>query len=176
MTYGGDWQGVPQEAMRVSLLSGLLRPTLAGPVNVVNAALLAKERGLTVFEASEPSKELLSLKVVGTDAKGHSLEVVGTLFQKQPRITRFNGFGMELAPEGAFLMTRHRDQPGVLGAVATWFGDHRVNISGLLMGQAEQQEGDALALFRIERPLNTQELKELTDIAAIKSARGILLE
>ncbi len=195
--YCGDLAQRPVDAVRLAVLSGLLTPALDGPVNVVNAGLLAAERGLSVVEEREPAgseyASLLRVSVTAADGSEHA--VAGTAFRGQPRLVEFAGFGVDFVPQGELLLTRHRDAPGVLGLVASWLGTHGINIGGLHMGAPRSapdgvrpastspatgtgqgnRPGEALALYQLDRALGPDELDELTRLPPIVSARGLSL-
>jgi D-3-phosphoglycerate dehydrogenase len=203
ITYAGELAGEPMshnlQALRLAVLAGVLAPSLDGPVNAVNAPLLAAERGLTVLEAREPvGSEYTSLlrvdawtaegakpdgRKLAHDDMGHAHHMVaGTVFRGQPRLVRFDGFGVDFVPQGEMLLTRHTDAPGVLGLLATWLGQRGVNIGGLHMGTPEGDGagdaaggGTALALFQISRALTADEQAELQRLPPIKRALGLSL-
>ncbi|MED5331182.1 MAG: phosphoglycerate dehydrogenase [Planctomycetota bacterium] len=180
ISYGGELGESDTEPLRIAVIAGLLAPTLDGPVNAVNAPLLATERGWKILEEHPPAKEGIPnlLRVVATTTSGATFRVAGTVFQGQPRLVRFGGFGVDFIPEGNLLLTRHRDEPGVLGTVATLLGEWGVNIGGLHMGQVEDggTEELALALYQISRPLSAEEENHLAALGALVMARSISME
>ncbi len=176
VSYRGDLAKRDTNAVKLAVLSGILSPALETPVNAVNAEMVATERGLKLLE--ENSKEptdftsLLELRVVTKRGTEHSL--AGTVYRGRPRLVRFEGFGVDFVPEGHLLLTRHHDQPGVLGTVATWLGTKGVNIGGLQMASAPEGQA-ALALYGINRPLEPDELRELSSLPPIIGSRTITL-
>ncbi len=175
--YVGELSRRPTVALRTEALAGLLAPSLDGPVNAVNAPLLAAERGLKVLEESEESgSEFTSLlKISVTTADGRTHWLAGTVFRGQPRLVLCDGFGVDLVPQGQMLLTRHQDAPGVLGQVASYLGRIGVNIGGLHMGSPEQGGAQALALYVISRALTADELAELTRLPPIAQALSLEL-
>jgi D-3-phosphoglycerate dehydrogenase len=176
--YVGELAEQPTEAVRLSVLAGLLAPSLDGPVNAVNAPLLASERGLKVLEEREPTGSELKacLEVDAETADGQHHTVSGTVFRGQPRLVQFEGFGVDFEPQGEMLLTRHRDEPGVLGAVATWLGTKQVNIGGLHMAQPKDGGEEAIALYSLSRALTDAELQELMQLSQLVLARSLSLE
>lgn len=177
--YRGELARQSTAPVRLAVISGLLAPSLDGPVNDVNAEALATERCLHVLEEHDRSSDLVgtALEVRGATTDGHTHAVAGTVFAGQPRLTQFEGFGVDFVPQGNLLLTNHSDEPGVLGLVATWLGDRNINIGGLHMGARQQAAAadSALALYALNRPLEKQELVELTELSCIFSARSIVL-
>jgi D-3-phosphoglycerate dehydrogenase len=164
--------------VRVATLAGVMAPFLDGPVNAVNAELIAQERGLKVLESREPGGDseyasLLKLRAWTTSGAEHM--AAGSVFRGQPRLLLFEDFGVDFVPQGELLTTRHKDTPGVLGQLAGWLGERGVNIGGMHMAPSPEGKTDepALALFQIDRALTAEEERQLTDIPAIVSARSI---
>jgi hypothetical protein len=61
--------------------------------------------------------------------------VAGTIFGRvQPRIVRVDNFRLEAVPEGASLLIRNNDKPGVVGQVGTLLGEAGINISRMQLG------------------------------------------
>ncbi len=178
ISYAGELATLPTEPMKIAVLAGLLGPTLEGPVNDVNASLIAKERGMKVLEeCEEKHREFPSLlKIKAFSGDDRFFRVYGTVFRGQPRLVRFSGFGVDLVLDGQILMTHHKDAPGVLGQVATWMGERGINIEGLHMGEADDDHATALALFQINRPLVREEIQSLAELPPIVSARSISVE
>ncbi len=175
ITYVGELNDQDTDPLRIGVMAGLLAPALDGPVNVVNAPLLAKERGLAVLEEHDPTGvEFTSLlRVVATTAAGVKHRVAGTVFRGQPRLVRFGGFFVDFVPQGEMLMTRHSNAPGVLGLVATYLGQRGVNIGGLHMGNAADEQQLALALYQLDRPLTSDEEQQLANVPGVDTLRSI---
>ncbi len=166
------------DPLRVAALSGVLAPSLDGPVNAVNAEMLANERGLKVLEGHEPDSRsdfASLLKVHAFEADGTAHMAGGSVFRGEPRLSLFEDFGVDFAPRGHLLMTRHDDAPGVLGQVASWLGEAGVNIGGMHMAPSSDDDHPALALYGISRALTADEERSLTEIPAIRRARSLTL-
>lgn len=176
--YVGELADLSTEAVRLAVLAGLLAPSLDGPVNAVNAPLLASERGLKVLEERKPrgSEFTALLEVEAEAADGEHHTVAGTVFRGKPRLVQFDGFGVDFEPQGEMLLTRHRDEPGVLGAVAMWLGTKQVNIGGLHMAQPKDDGNEAIALYSLSRTLTEEELAELMQLSPLVHACCMSLE
>jgi D-3-phosphoglycerate dehydrogenase len=145
--YAGDFQGLDLSPVTTAALKGLLTPVVKDAVNFVNAAVLAKERGIKVTEASVAASEeyvnLITVRAV-TDA-GRS-KVAGTIFgQKDPRVVNINNFRLEMHPLGRFVLIHNHDRPGAIGSIGTLLGDNKINISRMRVGQEEG--GDKTMIF-----------------------------
>lgn len=165
-----DWRHVP-----LALLSSVLRQNHDHGVNFVNAPLLAKERGLQLFERAEPEHGVYPscITVRATDARGGAHTVEGTLFGRSPRITRFDELELDLEPKGCVLVTRHADEPGVVGALGTLLGRHGVNIRRVELGPAGA--GLAMGLLSLYGTPSQALLDDVKKLPAVREARLLSL-
>ncbi|HEX8685977.1 MAG TPA: ACT domain-containing protein, partial [Pyrinomonadaceae bacterium] len=151
---------------------------MSARVNVVNALLIAEERGITVtvshrHAASGDARDAVRTRV-STTAGEHT--VAGALFGpgSDGRVTEIDGFRIEAVPAGNMLLTRSSDVPGVIGRVGTILGDHGVNISRFHLGRRERG-GEAMAVIETDAPPDDATLEELRAFEPVISARLIVL-
>src|SRR5581483_1342876 len=85
------------------------------------------------------------------------------------RLIRIDGYRVESAPEGYFLMLHNRDVPGVVGAVGTVLGQAGINIAGLELGR-DRVGGTALSLVEVDQPVPPEVLERLKTLPAITAA------
>ncbi len=115
------------------LLVGLLQPFMDMPVNVINAPVLAKQRGVEIETISSAKvKEFTNMieVTVVTDQTRRSAK--GTIFGNRfPRVIAIDGFRMEMKPEGHVLVIFNDDMPGVVGKYGTILGAAGVNIADM---------------------------------------------
>lgn len=179
MEYAGEVAGWDIAPVTRAFLAGLLR-NMSARVNVVNALLIARERGIIVKESRlrGGSNELAApLKTrVLTSAGEHTLS--GALFGRgvdDGRVTGMDGFRIEAIPAGHMLVTHSSDVPGVIGRLGTCLGAHGVNIGRFHLGRRERG-GEALAVIETDAPLDASTLEELRAFPEVYSARRIQLE
>jgi D-3-phosphoglycerate dehydrogenase len=176
--YAGEVAELDAAPVTRAFLAGLLR-NVSARVNVVNAFLIAEERGISVTASYR--------RATGTGDAGHAIRtrvlttsgeqtVAGTLFGSgtEGRITEINGFRIEAIPHGHMLVTRNLDVPGVIGHLGTVLGQHGVNISRFHLGRRERG-GEAMAVIETDAPLGDDTLKELRAYEPVISARQIEL-
>jgi D-3-phosphoglycerate dehydrogenase len=178
IAYRGELSDMGTDPVRTEAVAGVLSPSMDGPVNAVNAAALAEERGLAVLEERHDSTGMASaatLELRATTQDGTQHTVTGTVQDGQPRLTAFDGYRVDFVPAGPLLLTRHNDEPGVLAQVATTLGDAGVNIGGLHMSARRNDTTSALALYELSRPLESAELASLEALAKIVAARTVEL-
>jgi len=176
VVYYGEVSKFDTTPLTMSVLKGLLTPTLQDTVNFINAMSLAKERSIKVKE--EKSSELvdftnlISLEVK-TD-KGVCL-ISGTLFTKKDlRIVKINDFYVEAIPEGNMLIINNIDKPGIIGNLGTLLGKHNINIAGMTFGRLKKG-GKAITVLNIDSPVSSQVLEKIKKLENIKDVKAIKL-
>jgi D-3-phosphoglycerate dehydrogenase / 2-oxoglutarate reductase len=173
--YSGDVTENDVKPITHAVLAGLLGPVIER-VNMVNVAMVAEQRGIKVSESlSRRARDFASMIRVRAVTAERESEVAGALFgRRDGRIVRINGFNLEAIPKGHMILLFNRDQPGVLGSVATFIGDQGVNIGRLYLGRKKVGES-AIALIQIDQPLTEETLRELASLPAVISAKQVSL-
>ena len=163
------------ELLARAVLAGLLRPVMAGPVNLVNARLVARERGLEVsVERDEETGGYKSLLTLCTKTSDGRKIIAGTVFDGQPRIVRMRDLDMEFTPEGYILVLSYEDRPGVVGKIGSLLGRYNVNIAAMQVGRREKR-GRAIVVLTLDEDLTTGQLAELQALVEADFARIIRL-
>ena len=163
-----------------AFLAGLLRDVSAR-VNVVNAFLIAEERGIKVTTTYVRTGGDMSPAIRTEICTGQSTQsLAGTLFgygeqRREGRITEIDGFHLEATPHGHMLVTRNHDVPGVIGGIGTILGQGGVNISRFHLGRRERG-GEAMAVIEVDAPLNKETLQSLRSLEQVISAQPIDLK
>lgn len=173
--YSGEVAGQDVRPITQAILTGLLRPVIER-VNIVNAGVVAEERGIKVTESlSRRAKDFASLVSVRAATSSGSSEVAGAIMgRRDPRIVRINGFSLEAIPKGHMLLVMNKDVPGVLGQIASFIGNLGINIGRLYLGRKKIGE-NALALIQIDEPLSSSALEELAALNSVVSAQQVRL-
>jgi D-3-phosphoglycerate dehydrogenase len=179
LEFAGEIVEVDATPVTRAFLAGLLRDVSAR-VNVVNAFLIADERGIKVTTTYVRTSGDISPAIrteISTEQSTRTL--AGTLFgygeqRREGRITEIDGFHLEATPHGHMLVMRNRDVPGVIGRVGTILGERNVNISGFHLGRRERG-GEAMALIEIDAPLHKETLQSLRELEQVLSAQPIEL-
>jgi D-3-phosphoglycerate dehydrogenase / 2-oxoglutarate reductase len=160
-------------------LTGLLIPQLTS-VNMVNAPLVCRERGIRVSETrragSGDYQTLIRVVVTpnGTVGGAGRREVAGTLFGgDKPRIVSVEGIPLEAELGGEMLFVKNCDRPGFIGALGQAFGAAGVNIATFHLGRTAPG-GDAIALVAVDQPLSPAFLdavRALPNVIQVKALR-----
>ncbi|GAF76401.1 unnamed protein product, partial [marine sediment metagenome] len=152
--YRGSIAEMAVEPVTLNFAIGLLGQHFDMPLNMVNVAVLGKERGISIDETKNTeAKDVaasFSAKVV-TDKVTRT--VTGSVFGGSLlRIIEIDGFNVEMTPQGAVLVIFNDDKPGVIGAVGTVCGRHSINICTMGVGQKLAEQKAILAVSLDKEP------------------------
>jgi D-3-phosphoglycerate dehydrogenase len=136
LTVSGEIARKDHRHIALALLVGVLRHGMDAGVNFVSAPLVAKQRGVKLYESSEAEDEFFHSRVRAraTCGAGEQHTLAGTVFGRTPKIVRVDDMHLDLDPKGPILITRHADRPGVVGLLGTVLGAHGVNIRRIELG------------------------------------------
>jgi D-3-phosphoglycerate dehydrogenase len=159
-------------ALTLAALAGLLKPILGNGVNMVNAPIIAKQRGLRVVESkSDQSEGYISLIRLRLKGDRSETSVSGTLIKKDaPRIVMINGYPIEAEPQGYMLFFTNYDKPGVIGRIGTIMGEGNVNIAGMRLGRTKPGEL-AIAILNIDSPVPEEIMEKIRSLPNITYAK-----
>jgi len=147
--YEGDAAAVNTKPLTAVLLRGVLAPLLAD-VNMINAPLLAADRGIKVREAtSADAGEYHSRIVLTVTTESQTRSVAGTLFADEPRLVSIKGIHIDARFGSNMLYITNSDKPGFIGALGTLLGSAGINIANFNLGRSEEG-GDAIAFIEID--------------------------
>jgi len=152
--YRGSIAETAVEPVTLHFVMGLLQRHFDMPLNIVNAAVLAKERGISIDETKNTEAKDVAASFrsqVITDKVTRT--VTGSVFGGTlPRIIEIDGFNIEMTPQGAVLVIFNDDRPGVIGAVGTVCGRHNINICTMGVGQKPAEQKAILAVSLDKEP------------------------
>lgn len=155
------------------------------PINLVNARSMAARRGLEVNQRSTTEEGqfsglTISLRVqdIGSDTNGlkpMGLRVFdGAVINGQPHIVSINGLIVDVEPVGYMLISRHIDQPGMIGRVGTILGNHSINIASMEVGR-RARGGEAVMILVIDDVVSSELMEELSKINGVENLRFVNL-
>lgn len=153
LIYKGDLAGKKTRLLSAAFTAGLLEYRLSGGVNLVNAEMLARERGIEIAESSNPKKgDFATLLHAEVETEQGTAIAAGTLFGDQyVRLVQLGPYRMEGYLDGVLLVFTHRDVPGMIGFIGTIFGTHQVNIAQMTVGR-QTQGGEAVGILNLDSP------------------------
>ncbi len=136
--------------LTAAVLRGLLETSTTERVNLVNAATLAKARGITVIERKTPDAgAYAALITISGESEGRTTTVAGTVAAGEPRLTRIDDHSIDMSPSAIMLVTRHRDQPGTIGRIGLVLGEADVNISAMHLARSAPR-AEALMVLALD--------------------------
>ncbi len=151
-------------------LRALLAPQIES-VNMVNAAMIAKERGIDVKESKrEKSGNYQSLIRIILTTEKRTREIAGTLFAGKPRIVELHGVKLEASLGPLMLYVNNEDKPGLIGGVGQLLGDAKVNIANFHLGRNEAHD-DAVALIEVDQEVPADILEQIERIPSAKQVK-----
>ena len=175
LTYEGSLASTSNtKPLFASLVKGLVSPITSAEslnINIVNAELVAKERGILISESKSRDKleqEGYSASVTlrarldprspsasrrtnpmesGSSERKRRVQdqvITGFVSNNQPYISQLGRFSCQFIPTGTLLICRNYDEPGKIGVVGGRLGKAGVNIRFMSVAPMEES-GDGLA-------------------------------
>jgi D-3-phosphoglycerate dehydrogenase len=176
LSYRGEVARRNTRLVTAAFAAGMLEHRLAESVNIVNAELLARERGIEIVEQSNPKKGDFSTLIraeVLTDKKSYT--AASTLFGNQfLRLVQLGPYHLDSFFDGIMLIFTHRDVPGLIGFIGTIFGKHQVNIAQMTVGR-QLPGGEAIAVLNLDSQPPEDALKEVRAHPQISSLSVVKL-
>ena len=161
----GDAATRPTKLITNAFTAGLLQSALADTVNILNADMLARDRGIQISTTGSTEVGAFSTLVSATvETDGGTLQAAGTTFGNEfLRLVKLEDFQMDAYLDGLMLLYRHKDRPGLIGAIGTTFGKHGVNISHLALGRERNEPGgQAVAVLNLDNEPSAAALQEVS--------------
>ena len=172
------YEGTPSmlntRALTQAALAGLLKPMLAD-VNMVNAPVVAKERGVKVSETQRDAQGIYEgyIKLVVTMGDS-TRRVAGTVFSDgRPRLIQIKDINLdaEFAPHMLYIV--NEDKPGFIGKLGTMLGDAKVNIANFTLGRSAPGQ-DAIALIEVDGPVPADVAEAVANLPQVKHAKPLV--
>jgi D-3-phosphoglycerate dehydrogenase len=155
------------------VLQGLLRP-LTDSVNMVNAPVVARERGIDVkVTTAERVDGYTTLVTLTVETERGERSVSGTLVQgEDPRVVEIRGIRMDAKLGPQMLYIRNKDLPGFIGKLGSILGDAGVNIATFFLGR-EAAGGEAIALLEVDQPVPADVVRRIKEVAMVVQVKPL---
>jgi len=170
--YEGAAAQLNHRPLTAAALAGVLGPIMAG-VNMVNAPLLARERGIDILEttAERASAYQTGVRLVlVTDRDEKS--VAGTLFGDRPRLTAIKDIPVEAELGGHMLYVTNQDKPGFIGKFGATLAEAGINIATFHLGRSAPGK-DAVCLVAVDGPVSEEVLARVRAIPQVMQASAL---
>jgi D-3-phosphoglycerate dehydrogenase len=139
-------------------------------LNLINARAVAEARGLEIAVGDVADVEHPAAIEVTVGGGMESVTVAGMAPQgAAPRLTRIEGFRVDVAPRQTLIILTNHDVPGVIGRVGTLLGAAGVNIAEYHQARL-RQGGEALAAISVDDPVGQELRRRLLELSDLRSA------
>ncbi len=174
--YRGDVATKNTKLITASFAAGLLVHALEEEINIVNAEVLLRERGIELIEQRKSETGAFSSVILAeVDTEKGSHKAAGTVFGTEMlRLVQLDDFRLDAYLDGVLMVFKHKDVPGIVGAVGTIFGKHDINIAQMAVGR-ETKGGEAIGVLNLDQAPTQAALDEVRSHPAINSAYIIKL-
>jgi D-3-phosphoglycerate dehydrogenase len=169
--YEGTAGALNTRALTQAALAGLLKPALAD-VNMVNAPVVAKERGIKVSETRRDRQGVYDGYIrITVHGDGLTRSVAGTVFSDgRPRLIQIKDINLDAEFGPHMLYVTNEDKPGFIGHLGTLLGDAKVNIASFALGRSAPG-ADAIALVEVDGEIGEKALGDIRKLALVKQAK-----
>ena len=157
-----------QKPITGAVLAGLMG-TYSQTVNMVNAPVLAKQRGLDVREIRHDREgDYHTLVAVTATTSSGERRVAGTLFGNQaPRLVEMFGVEVEAELDGTMIYIVNTDAPGFIGKLGTTLGEAGINIATFNLGR-RAAGGEAVALVAVDGDVPGDVVRKLCALEGVR--------
>jgi D-3-phosphoglycerate dehydrogenase len=171
--YEGTAATLNTRALTQAAMCGLLKPALS-EVNMVNAPIIAKERGIRISEVRRDQQGAYEgyIKVsIATPQMTRS--VAGTVFSNnRPRLIQIKGTDMDAEFAPHMLYITNEDKPGFIGRLGTLLGNAGVNIANFNLGRAARG-AEAICVVQVDERVPDAVLQEIRALPWVKQVRAL---
>jgi D-3-phosphoglycerate dehydrogenase len=171
--YEGTPTGLNTRAMTQAALTGLLSPILTG-VNMVNAPVVAKERGIKVSETRRDAQGIYEgfIKIV-VSMGDTTRRVAGTVFSDgRPRLIQIKDIDLDAEFAAHMIYVVNEDKPGFIGTLGGLLGDARVNIANFTLGRSAPGQ-DAICLVEVDGRVSEDLMWKIGKLPAVRMAKAL---
>jgi D-3-phosphoglycerate dehydrogenase len=175
IAYRGEVASRNTRLITAAFAAGLLEAAIED-VNIVNAEVLLRERGIDLVEQSRTDPGAFSSVVAVDLVTGDRVHrAAGTLFgHAMPRLVQLEGNRLEAYLDGVLLVFTHQDVPGIIGRVGTTFGGLGINIAQMTVGRSTPG-GDAIGVLNLDQEPSAEALAAVRACPGIRSAHVVKL-
>jgi len=177
VTYAGKLANLDTAPLKAMLIKGLLQPVLAeDDINLVNASVIAKSRGLQVTERkTEQVATYSNLITIEMDTACSTRTVAGTILLGEPHLVRVDEYWVDIAlTQGQMVFGYYRDRPGMIGHFGSVLGSANVNISFMAVSR-RAPKGEALMVIGVDEPVSPDLVKRMLAAPDVHAIRTVVI-
>ena len=178
LRFRGEVAQQDTKLLAAAFCAGLIQHAMDEEVNIVNAEMLLRERGIDIITESTTERGAFNSALFAeltTGQQTHALE--GTVFgTDMPRLVRLGDYRLEAYLDGVLMVFSHDDVPGVIGAIGASFGRHNINIAQMAVGRARAAtDRQAVGVLNLDSVPSPAAIDEILGHAGIHTAQVIHL-
>jgi D-3-phosphoglycerate dehydrogenase len=172
ISYQGEIAEHDTRSLQAAVLAGLMEPITTGQVNLINAPVLARERGLNITEQhNTTSPEYSSIVSATIETSEGKVTLAGTSLRNEPHIVKIDDYWLDIIPTTPYMLfVDNQDQPGSIGAVGMIAGRHNINISFMEVGRLALR-GRAMMVIGLDDPVPSAVIEEIQGLGHISNVR-----
>jgi D-3-phosphoglycerate dehydrogenase len=175
LLFEGELAALPTALLTNTVLKGVLAEVVSEPVNHINAALIAKRRGIKVIESRSSNGSGYRQRMVLKSESEPDRQVGVTLGPAgETRIIDVHGYRLDLVPEQHMILAPHTDKPGIIGKVGSTIGNYGINIAAMQVGR-RAVGGPAVMALVLDDAATDEILEQVKAVDGIKDARRVEL-
>jgi D-3-phosphoglycerate dehydrogenase len=178
LRYRGEVAEKETRLLTSAFCAGLAETAMEEEVNIINAEVLLRERGVVLSEEALSRAGVFSSAITATlTSDGREFTAAGTLFgNNMPRLIRLNEYRLEAYLDGNLMFFTHDDRPGVIGSVGTVFGKHGINIAQMSVGRrSEEPGGRSVGVLNLDSAPTAEAIEEVQALNGIHRVDAIQL-
>ena len=161
----GPLSNMDAHMLGTAALNAILSANTDETVNLVNADLIAEQRGIKVIYNQDPESTSYT-NVIDFRAKAGIQEVevgvTSTDADTRPRIVSLLDYDLDLIPGQHSMVVKCADEPGKLGIIGTLLGKHDINITGMEQS-TDDAGGTAIVLMNINQEITDSIKSEIAE-------------
>lgn len=150
VTASGPISQLKLSPLNIAFARGILSVAMGDEVNLVNAPIFAKERGISIKTDADTNESTMGnvIKAVFSDGS-ETLQIRATVNFSGGTIVGINNMPAEFKPEGDILFIRNKDIPKVVGDLGSIIGDAGINIASLQLARKEKGS-EAITVLQLD--------------------------
>ncbi len=174
--FHGDFTPPQKRPLAVTALKGVLSAILEQDLSLVNAPILALDRGIETSEstAAAPEGHARLLTVTAETDKGKRSISGAVGGDGRLQIVSLDHLSVEVSPKGRMLVLSNHDEPGIIGSVGSLLGKYGINIADMRVGR-RSPKGEAVMVITIDDELPPKVLGALKKLKGINTVRWVVL-
>jgi len=158
----------------LAALKGVLAPSMGPTVNYVNAPEIAKGRKIKIKESKSAEAEETPSITISLAGSGGTRSVTGALIGDHIRILEVDGCRVDIAPSKYLIVSRHRNQPNIIGPCCMILGREQINISGMQVSEAGADDA-SIMILNVDSEVSDNLLDEIRAVDGVFDAGLIRL-